>query len=276
MAKVARVYETEAPVGAADVALFEGSRIAWAGIWSGFLIGIGVLLILGVLGLAVGITAADIGPGQANGTGLGFGAAIWGGLSLLIALFIGGMVASRCGMTHDRTTGATEGALVWVLTTLMVIYLASSGIGFLFGTAGNLLGGVTRQITSAAPALSDLSSGDINQTIARLRNPQTARTVAAATGLTLQQAQTRLNEIADRAEAARNNPAQASAEVRQGIGNLMGQAGQQLEQAAAAAQPYATSALWWTWAALMVSLLAAIVGAGIGANRAAHQVVRAA
>lgn len=274
MAKVARVYETEASVAAADVALFEGSRISWAGIWSGFLVGLGVLLILGVLGLAVGITAVDIGPGENAGAGLGAGAAIWGGLSLLIALFLGGLVASRCGMTHDRATGVTEGALVWVLTTLLVIYLAGSGIGLLFGTAGSLLGGISRQISNAAPALGDLASGDINQVITRLRDPQTARTVAAATGLTPAQAQNRLNEIASRAEAARNNPAQATAEVRQGLQNLMGQAGQQLEQAAAAAQPYATSALWWTWLSLVVSLLAAVIGATIGANRAAHQVVR--
>jgi hypothetical protein len=34
---------------------------------------------------------------------------------LLIALFVGGLVATRVGMVFDRTAGMIQGALVWVL-----------------------------------------------------------------------------------------------------------------------------------------------------------------
>ena len=50
---------------------------------------LGTLLFLTTLGLAVGISAAD--PDSADPSALGTGAAIWSGLALLIALFIGGM-----------------------------------------------------------------------------------------------------------------------------------------------------------------------------------------
>ena len=58
--------------------------------------GLGVLMLLSTLGLAIGISAADIGPGQgSDAKGFGIGAGIWARLSLLIALFLSGMIASR-------------------------------------------------------------------------------------------------------------------------------------------------------------------------------------
>jgi hypothetical protein len=44
-----------------QVTPLESARISWAGVWSGFLIGLGVLMILSTLGLAVGISTADLG-----------------------------------------------------------------------------------------------------------------------------------------------------------------------------------------------------------------------
>ena len=56
--------------------------------WSGFLFGIGVLLLLSTLGLAIGISTADIGARQGmDARAIGVGAGIWSALSLLIALF---------------------------------------------------------------------------------------------------------------------------------------------------------------------------------------------
>ena len=137
MAKIQReVYPSiETAVETVPVTL-EGVRVSWGGVWSGFLFGMGVLLLLSTLGLAIGISAADIGPRQdLNASGLGTGAAIWSGVSLLIALFIGGMVATRVGMVFDRTAGMIQGALVWVLAILGIIYMAASGISLVTSNA---------------------------------------------------------------------------------------------------------------------------------------------
>src|SRR5215207_5994279 len=75
-------------------------RISWGGIWAGVLTVLGTLLFLTTLGLAVGISAAD--PDNTDTGALGLGAAIWSGLALLIALFVGGMAATRLGMIYDR------------------------------------------------------------------------------------------------------------------------------------------------------------------------------
>lgn len=254
----------------------EGVRVSWGGIWSGFLFGIGILLLFSALGLAIGISAADLGPGRdLNASGLGIGAAIWSGVSLLIALFIGGMVATRVGMVFDRTAGMVQGALVWVLAILGIIYLASSGISLVTSGAFSLLRGVTGQVgavVQGVPQLDDLLSGDVDQILARLNDPQTVRTVAAATGMSQQEAQSRLADIRARIEAVKDNPAQAAAQARQAVQELLAQAGQRAERAAASAQPYASATLWMTLAILVLSLLAAIGGAMIGANRAAARV----
>jgi hypothetical protein len=255
---------------------FEGVRVSWGGVWSGFLFGMGVLLLLSTLGLAIGISTADIGAGRdLNAKGLGIGAGIWSGVSLLIALFIGGMIASRVGMIFDRATGMVQGSLVWVLAIIGMIYMASSGVSLVTSGAFSLLGGVTRQVGTAVAGttqLGDLAGGDANQIMARVRDPQTVKTIAAATGMSEQEVQSKISSIQTRVEAAKDDPGKAAAEAKQGFQELTAEAAKRAENAAATAQPYASAATWTTFAAMVLSLLAAIVGAIVGSNRAAARV----
>jgi hypothetical protein len=248
----------------------EGLRISWGGIWAGVLTVLGTLLFLTTLALAVGITAID--PGQTDPGTLGTGAAIWSALSLLIALFVGGMAATRLGMIFDRATGAFEGALVWVLSFVVILWLASSGVRLVASGISGLFGGVTQTIGAAAGQNMDLSAGTVDQMIARLRDPNTARTISSATGIPEQEVSTRLNDTAQRVESARNDPAQAAAEVRRGTEQLMASARQQLPQMAERAQEGATKTAWITFAAMVISLLAAIGGAMVGRKRAVERV----
>jgi hypothetical protein len=75
-----------------------------------------------------------------------------------------------------------------------------------------------------------------------------------------------LNETAKRVEASRNNPTQAAAEAKKGIAQLMEKARSSgaLEQKAAEVKAQATKAAWITFAALLLSLLAAVLGAMSG------------
>ena len=157
----------------APTANLQGIRVAWGSVWSGFLVALGVFLVLSVLGLAIGISAVDIGPGEdANASSLGIGAAIWGGLTLLIALFVGGLVATRTGMIYDGAAGVIEGVLVWVLSILTLIYMAGSGIGLLSSGVFGALGGVTQGAAAAVRNIdvTELTSGDVTQISARLND----------------------------------------------------------------------------------------------------------
>jgi hypothetical protein len=117
----------------------EGMRVSWGGIFGGVLVAVGLLLLLAALGVAVGITAVD--PAQTQMNKLGVGAGIWAGVSLLLALFVGGLVSTRIGATFDGSTGFFSGFLVWIVSLLLVAYLAASGVSSLASGAFSLMGG---------------------------------------------------------------------------------------------------------------------------------------
>jgi hypothetical protein len=255
--------------GLPHVAPLDTARVGWGGVWSGFLVGLGVLMLLSTLGLAVGVTTADIGQGQGAGPRtLGIGAAIWAGLSLLLALLLGGMIASRVSVVVDRTVATVHGVLVWVLTMLGVLYLAGTGIGL--GMSGVL--GVARTagsaVTATAGGLDDLASGDVDQITARLDDPKTVGVVTGATGMSQEEARSALADIRRRVETARADPAQAAAEARSGVQQLAARAKDRAADAARQAQPYASAATWTAFGAMVIGLLAAVAGARWGARRA--------
>lgn len=118
--------------------LLEGMKISWGGIFGGVLAGIGTLLLLSSLGLAIGISAAD--PGDSSASAIGAGAAIWTSLTLLVALFVGGWASTRLSMLWERTTALYEGMLVWVISMMLILYLTASGIGLVASGAFGSLG----------------------------------------------------------------------------------------------------------------------------------------
>jgi hypothetical protein len=113
-------------------ATFEGMRVSWGGVWAGVLVVLGTLLLLSTLGVAIGFSAdaRNVDPEK-----ISVGAAIWSRVSLLIALFLGGMAATRMSLVWDRFTGLAQGALVWVVSLVVVLYLSANGVGLMLGAA---------------------------------------------------------------------------------------------------------------------------------------------
>jgi hypothetical protein len=244
----------------------EGMKVSWGGIFGGVLVAVGLLLLLAALGVAVGISAAQ--PGETEASTLGTGAGIWAGLSLLLALFVGGMVATRIGAISDGATGFFEGALVWVVSILLMVYFAGSGVSMLAGGAFQMVGGAAQAIAGATQG-TDVSGGSVDQIIQRLKDPKTAQQIASATGMQESEVQATLSETAQRVENNRDNPTQAAAEAKKGMAQLMEKAKSSgaLEQKAEEIKPQATRAAWITFGALVLSLLAAVLGAMSGRRR---------
>lgn len=244
----------------------DGMRVSWGGVFGGVLVALGFLLLVTALGVAVGISAAQ--PGETDTGTLGAGAGIWAGVSLLVALFIGGWVSTRIGAIFDGTTGFFEGALVWVVSLLLMLYMASSGIGMLAGGAFKLVGGAVQTLGSvvqSSQAAPDVS-GSVDQMIQRLKDPKTSEQIASATGMPVSEVQATLSETAQRVENNRGNPAQAAAEAKNGMAQLMekAKASGALRQKAEEVKPQATRAAWITFGALLLSLVAAAFGAMAG------------
>jgi len=244
----------------------DGMRVSWGGVFGGVLVALAFLLLMTALGLAVGISAAQ--PGETDTGTLGAGAGIWAAVSLLVALFIGGWVSTRIGAIFDGTTGFFEGTLVWVVSVLLMLYMASSGIGMLTGGAFKVVGGAVQTMGSmvqSSQATPDLSGG-VDQMIQRLKDPKTAEQIASATGMPVTEVQATLRETAQRVENNRGNPTQAAAEAKNGIAQLMekAKASGALRQKAEEVKPQATRAAWITFGALLLSLVAAALGAMAG------------
>jgi hypothetical protein len=117
-----------ATTGLARAGSFDGLRLSWGGVWSGVLVTLGSLILLSALGVAVGMSAID--PDAADAQRIATIGAVWGGVSLLASLFLGGLVSTRTGMVYDRATGMFEGALVWVVSMLLMAAFAGSGLSF--------------------------------------------------------------------------------------------------------------------------------------------------
>lgn len=262
-----RIEERRAAVATA-VRNVEGLRVSWGGIFGGVLVATGVVLLLTALGLAIGISAVN--PGETDAGNVGAGAGIWAALSLLGALFIGGMAATRMGAIFDRSTGFFEGALVWVVSVLLISSLAASGVSMVASGAFSLVGGAGQAVSGIVSSGSvDLSEGGVDQIIARLDAPATARNVATVTGIPQSEVQTALSEISQRVQDVRDDPAAAAAEVRRGVADLYAQARAdgRIAQVAEDIQPQVSTAAWITFGALVLSLLAAVLGAMAGRRR---------
>jgi hypothetical protein len=245
----------------------EGMKVSWGGIFGGVLVAIGLLLLLTALGVAVGVSAAQ--PGETQASTLGAGAGIWAGLSLLVALFVGGLVATRIGAISDGATGFFEGALVWVVSILLMLYFASSGVGMLAGGAFQMVGGAAQAMSSVMQNQGMDVSGSVDQMVQRLKDPKTAQQIASMTGMQQSEVQATLSETAQRVENNRDNPTQAAAEAKAGMAQLMDKAKSSgaLEQKAQEVQPEASRAAWIAFGALVLSLLAAVLGAMTGRRK---------
>src|SRR5262249_7488371 len=161
-------------------------------------------VLLTVLGMAIGVSAADVGTGtDTHAQALGVSAGVWSAVTLLIALFIGGLVATRSGMVLDGATGVIEGVLIWVLSMLALAYTAGSGVNLLAGGVFGRVSHVSQGATAAARNLDvdALSSGDADQIAARLKDAKTKQLVAAATGMPETEVRSTLNDVATKVDA---------------------------------------------------------------------------
>lgn len=145
------------------------SRISWPAILAGAVMALAVQILLAMLGTGIGLSTLDpLAAGDSPTAGaFGIGAAVWWGVSSLVALFAGGWVASRLsGMLH-RTEGALHGLLTWAVALLVTVYLVSSAAGALVRGAAGVLGTAASVTATAgaavAPKIADAAGDQLNQ-----------------------------------------------------------------------------------------------------------------
>lgn len=116
------------------------NRVQFGPIVAGVLTAIATLLILTVLGLAIGASALE--PRDV-GEGIGAAAAIWGIVSALIAFFLGGWVAAKTAAVAGAGSGMINGLMVGAAILVIILWLTGSGVSAIVGTIGSNIGDIT-------------------------------------------------------------------------------------------------------------------------------------
>ncbi|WP_338557248.1 TIGR04086 family membrane protein [Erwinia sp. E_sp_B04_7] len=147
-------------------------RISWSAVFAGVIISTVIYLLLAILGTAIGATTIDPLKEQNPVDGLGTGAAIWTGLSMLISVAAGAFITGRLAQRE----GALHGLLMWAVNTLICLWLAImiissavSGTASVIGSGFSMLG---NGISAVAPSLADTAKEKLKENNIDLGNMQ--------------------------------------------------------------------------------------------------------
>jgi hypothetical protein len=86
---------------------------------------VAIYTVLGLLGVAVGLTVSD----RASAENIGLGAGVWAFVSLAIAMFFAGWVTTQCTVGETRGEAVLYGIVVWAVTATFLVWSAATGLG---------------------------------------------------------------------------------------------------------------------------------------------------
>lgn len=136
--------------GAADPLIeHTGFRLSWGAIFAGFVVATALQMVFTTLGAAIGFTAFDPGQGD-SARALGIGVIVWFAVTAVATMFIGGMTTGRMAGILTRGDGMVHGVVMWSLSVLLALYMASVGMGRVLGGAIDLVMRATAATAGAA------------------------------------------------------------------------------------------------------------------------------
>lgn len=231
--------------------LYPVSRIGWGAVIAGFFIATVTQILLNTLGIAIGLSAVGA-EGSASGTAIGIGAGIWTILSSIISVFVGAWVAGRYTSIPERGEGSLQGALVWSLSLIFFIWVATMGIG---SALGGVMGVVGQGVQAGAQGAAS-QMGQSDQNIGR-----------GAGGA--EQGMDRESKIQNLMNTTQMSREQAEKAVDQ-LGNPE-QLKQQAVEAGETTAKFGAAAAWWFFITALLSLGAAIWGGNLGFSRRGYE-----
>ncbi len=196
-------------------------RISWSAVFAGVIISMVLYLILSILGTAIGASTIDPLEEQDPLGGIGMGAAIWTGLSMLIAIAAGAYASGRLAQRE----GALHGLLMFGVNTIIsawfVVMLANSAVTGAMNILGAGLQAVGSGVTAVAPSVKDMAKEKLAENNINLDSLQDEleTTLRQTEKPELQpealqnQAQNEANNAQNQAAATANTPQTADTDV---------------------------------------------------------------
>lgn len=278
-------------------------RISWGAIIAGALLALAIQFMLGLLGLGIGLATIDSNrAGSFDPNTFASAGGLWTIAVVLIGLFVGAYAAGRLAGSPSRTDAILHGIVTWATSTLLVVFLLTSGasavLGAAFGAIGSSIQGLSQAASASVPDVTTGLRREVDE--AFRRRAQTPRPLTAEDG------EADAPPAAEQAEPAtgEQDPSMSFAAVLTGLGEqatpdqrraasqaIAQQAGisqqeatqrlQQLQQAYDSAQREArqtadkaasavSAASFAAFVALLLGLVTGAVGGLVGRPRGSH------
>jgi hypothetical protein len=101
-----------------------GSRISWGAIFAGAVLALGLYSLFSILGGAVGLSLSErVNPSTLKNTAIG-----WALLTMLVAVFVGGVVTSQFTVGESKHEAMLYGAIMWALLFGFLAALGAAGV----------------------------------------------------------------------------------------------------------------------------------------------------
>ena len=275
-------------------------RISWGAIIAGTILVLTIQVMLGLLGLGIGLASIDPASNDTPSVStLASTSGIWAIVTVLIATFVGAWVAARLAGSPNNTDGLLHGIVTWALSSLVAVWLLTSGasavISGAFGALGSSIQGVTNAVQAVAPdSLSALPPGleqparqllqqgtnqaqqagqqaqqEAQQTAQEVRQATGEQSTTAAMGEVLagvqegasqEERQSALRVISSQAGISEQQAEQRLEEFQQSYDQAVAEVEQRTQQAADALSGTAFA----TFVALLLGLIVGAVGGRLG------------
>lgn len=293
------IETTTVPVSTTPLPQPVPMKLSWGAIFGGAVAALAIWLMLYALGLALGLSAIDPNqPDSARSSGIFTG--IWGLVAPLVALFVGGMVASRGAGPATRLGGATHGLVMWGVTTLVGAWLVMNMLSAVVGGVASVgktaaqagagaisaAAGQAGQAGDAASALGLDANSALQPVNDRLRaegKPEVtaAQLQAAAKDVVQEGVQSGqfnrallVSNIAQNTALSQQDAQEIASRVETQFNEMKGKAGEKLQTAANAvgtgalkAADASGKAFWGIFGALFLGMISAVLGATTGVSR---------
>ena len=214
-------------------------RVRWPAIFAGLFAAVSTLALLTLLGAAIGLSSYDAGD---SSKAFAIGTGIWGAISVLIAFFIGGLLAARTSALPGRDVGMLNGAMVWAVAIPLLAWLAASMVGSAARAAGSALSTTATAASNVAAAAPEAAREYDRQST---ENPELAE------------------EAERQAEQTTQAVQQQARELRQSIADVEVE---DVERGAERAADASRGPVWGTLISMLLALGAATAGGAVGAR----------
>lgn len=243
--------------------------ISWGAIFGGLASGMATYIMLALLGVAVGLTAANPLAVESAGN-VPLATVIWTGISMILSAFVGGYVAARMSGLSRLADGIFHGLVAWGVSTLVFAYLITTSVGSLVGGAFGVLGQGLK--TAAGGAAVGAGSPSVQSELEKLlKGTSRGGNVSPESLRALQrelQAGNRDGAVNVMVNQMGFSQERANTLVDQGMAlfGTASQAPEKARQAASTAVSGLAKASWGLFIGVLLSLALGVVGGAIGSR----------